>query len=120
MVDINETTCFTLPVGSCDTCFDEYKMMFSFNLTSTILGGDVRSVGIKVSDISCNHIEVLGVLFEENDNFLYRRCSVSDGEEDLCKAKCEKGFSGKSKLSIKLSNFDRLENTSEICEIIFL
>ena len=95
-------------------------MMFSFNLSSTILGGNVRSVGIKVSNISCNHIEVLGVLLEENDNFLYQRRSVNDGEEDWCKAMCEKGFSGKSKLSIKMSNFGSLETTSEICEIVFL
>ena len=74
MVDINETTCFTLPVGSCDTCFNEYKMVFPFDMNSTILGGNVQNIGIQMSDIPCNQIEVLIVLLEENDNFLYHKC----------------------------------------------
>ena len=120
MVDINETTCFTLPVGSCDTCFGEYKMMFPFDLNSTILGGNVQNIGMQMTDIPCNQIKVLIVLLGENDNFLYHKCSVSDGTANFCEAICEKGLSGKNKLLIKLSNFTNLETTSQLCEVIFL
>ena len=45
---------------------------------------------------------------------------MSDDTEDFCEAVCEKGFSGKNKLLIKLSNFTNLETTSQLCEVIFL
>ena len=119
MTDNDEITCFTLPVESFSTCFNEYRMRFLFNLNSTASGGNVR-VGIKVTDIPCDRIEVFSVISKGTNSILYEKCSVTVGDANWCETVCKDRIIGTNKLMIKLLNFNDFESRSELCEVTFI
>ena len=119
MTDNDETTCFTLAVNPCSTCFSDYRIKFPFNLSSTVFGGNVR-VGIKATGIPCDLIEVFRVISKETNSILYEKCSVTVGDASWCETACKDGIIGTNKLMIKLLNFNDFESRSELCEVTFI
>ena len=119
-VDTDEMTCFTLPVSICNTCFDEYNIKISFNLSYTTLGGNVRRVAMKVTDIPCNQTKVFAGKSTVSNSVLYTKCIVNDGDAGWCEGSCNEGFADKNKMTIILTKFSSLQNASQICEIIFV
>ena len=119
MTDNDETTCFTLPVQSCGTCFNDYRIKFPFNLSPTVFGGNVR-VGIKATDIPRKRIEVFSVISRKTNSILYEKCSVTVGDANWCEATCKDVIIGINKLMIQLLNFNDFESRSESCEVTFI
>ena len=119
MVDTDESTCFPLPVDSCDACFDEYKIKFPFNISSTALGGNIRRVGIKVVDIPYNKIQVFTGKAIEDNRVLYSVCTVSDYKADWCEGNCLSSFSDKTRITVNIRSLSSLLNTVEVCEVLF-
>ena len=120
MVDTDESTCFLLPVGSCDACFDEYKIKFPFDLSSTVFGGNIRRVGIKVVDIPCSKLKVFAGKSIENNRVLYNMCTVNDNAADWCEGICINNFSDKTRITVSVQNLSLLSDTAKLCEIVFL
>ena len=121
MVDTDELACFVLPVGSCDACFDEYKIKFPFDLSSTTLSGNIRRVGIKkVVDIPCSKVKVFAGKSIEDNRVLYNVCTVKDNKADWCEGICITGFTNKTRITVSVQSLSLLPDTAKFCEIIFL
>ena len=119
MADNDATTCFTLPVESCSTCFSDHRIKFPFNLCSAVFGGNIR-VGIKATDIPCDRIKVFSVVSKETTSILYEKCSVNDSDAYWYETTCKDRIIGTNKLMIKLLNFTYFETISKLCEVTFI
>ena len=120
MVDKDDSTCFALPVGSCNACFNDYKIKIPFDLTSVALGGNIRKIGIKVEDISCSKLELYAGTSLEKDRTLYQVCNVDDIGAGWCEVLCRNGLANKNRIIITVQEMNLLPNTAKLCEVVFL